>query len=507
MDANQPVSIPVAFLGRREIVTDADVIDESNLSDEISKAMKIHMQNRVEIQYLWDYYRGEQPILRKEKKVRPDINNKIVVNKAHEIVDFHSSYITGEPITYISRTEDESVMKNITKLNDAMYTLGKADQDASLIEWDMICGTAYRYISTEKVDDVPFNMYTLDPRNSFVVYSADITRKRKMGVTYYIVTNSEGSLPVVGDGLYKDVVFEVYTENMYYKVIGDNIVEQHAHYLGEVPIIEYPANKARQGAFEVVLPLLDALNAAYSDRLDSVDSFVQAFMKFVNCDIDKEGLDLLKEYGAIKIKSEPNLPADVELVTSEMNQQQTQTLVDSIENQIILICGLPNRNGGLSTSDTGRAVELRDGWVNASAKAKASENAYKKADKDSVRIIFKICSQTGYLSLKASDVESQFTRRNYDNLQSKSQVLIAMLQNPKIAPKLAFECSGMFTDPESAYKQSMEYYDEHLEELQKQQATTPSGDANTEQRSSKNAEKDGTTQSNPILKGASEESH
>ena len=54
----------------------------------------------------------------------------------------------------------------------------------------------------------------------------------------------------------------------------------------------------------------------------------------------------------------------------------------------------------------------------------------------------------------------RFTRRNYEGIQSKSQVLIAMLNNPKIHPQLAFQHSGMFSDSESAYTMSMKYYEE-----------------------------------------------
>ena len=54
----------------------------------------------------------------------------------------------------------------------------------------------------------------------------------------------------------------------------------------------------------------------------------------------------------------------------------------------------------------------------------------------------------------------KFTRRNYEAIQSKSQVLISMLKEPKIHPQLAFQHSGMFSDSESAYTMSMKYYKE-----------------------------------------------
>ena len=54
----------------------------------------------------------------------------------------------------------------------------------------------------------------------------------------------------------------------------------------------------------------------------------------------------------------------------------------------------------------------------------------------------------------------RFTRRNYENILQKAQVLDLMLKNPKIHPQLAFAHSGMFVDPELAYMMSKEYYEE-----------------------------------------------
>ena len=91
---------------------------------------------------------------------------------------------------------------------------------------------------------------------------------------------------------------------------------------------------------------------------------------------------------------------------------------------------------------------------------------------------------------------------NYDDIQSKAQVLIALLQNDKVHPKLAFTSSGLFVDPESAYKISMEHYEEVKKENEKKakaiQGNTPK---DNEQGSSKNAD-ESKTMSNPIEKFA-----
>ena len=126
---------------------------------------------------------------------------------------------------------------------------------------------------------------------------------------------------------------------------------------------------------------------------------------------------------------------------------------------------MPNRNGGSSTSDTGSAVLLRDGWSLAEARAKDSELMFKKSEQEVLKLILRIIRDTSGLSdalysLKIGNISMQFTRRNYENIQSKAQVLVSMLQQDKIHPRLAYTTSGAFTDPESAYQMSMDYYEE-----------------------------------------------
>ena len=453
--------------GRRVITTDAPEITDANIVAELTEAMNTHLLNRAEIEYLWNYYRGKQPILRRTKKVRPEICNKIVENRANEIVSFKVGYLCGEPIQYVGRNGDESVSQAITELNEMMFSENKATQDKEVVEWQMICGTAYRLVLPDKrgeEDDAPFEMFTLDPRDTFVVKSSEVGNKPMFAVKYR--TDRENNR-----------ICSVYSANRYWRIINDKIVESKAHALGMIPIFEYPANNARLGAFEIVLPMLDAINTVASNRMDGVEQFIQSFIKFVNCDIDEEQFTALKEMGAIKVKSVDGSVADVSIVTQELNQMQTQTLVDYLYQTVLTICGMPNRNGGSSTSDTGAAVIMRDGWSLAESRAKDSELMFKQAEHEVLKLILRIIRDTTNLSseiygLKLKNISLQFTRRNYENVQSKAQVLVSMLQQNKIHPRLAFEHSGLFTDPESAYQLSKEYSEEQ-EQKALEMAQTP----------------------------------
>lgn len=433
-------------------MTGAKSITAKNVSGVVEKASAIHRQNAEEIRYLWKYYRGDQPILKRTKAVRPEICNKIVENRANEIVSFKVGYLCGEPIQYVGRTGEESVTTAIARLNEFMFACKKAARDRELVEWQMICGTAYRLVLPAKSADAPspFEVFTLNPDATYVIYSADYRKRPLAGVLEFKDENG-------------DLVSGVYTEDRYFEVKDGSIIHLEPHALGMVPVIEYPANNARLGSFEIVLPLLDTINRMASNRMDGVEQFIQSFVKFINCDIDEKQFAALKEMGAIKVKSLDSLPADVEIVTSEMNQTQSQVMVDDLYQAVLEICGMPNRNGGSSTSDTGAAVIMRDGWSAAEARAKDSETIFKQSEQEFLRLVLRICADTDGLALRACDVDMKFTRRNYEAIQSKAQVLISMLDNPKIHPLLSFTHCGMFSDPESAYKMSDAYYRENLE--------------------------------------------
>lgn len=453
------------LFGRRVIYTDVAEVTAGNVIDVLQKALFIHLQNQADIDYLYRYYRGDQPILSREKDVRPEINNKIVENRANEIVSFKVGYLMGEPVQYVSRSDDEGIAKSVMQLNDYVLSEDKPAKDKELADWFHICGTSYRMILPDEMadaeeDEAPFEIFTLDPRFCFVVYSTALGNPPLMGVKY--ILKEDGTL-----------VFSCYTQDHYYEVNNTwAILHSEPQYLG-IPIIEYPANKARLGAFEIVIPLLDAINTVESNRLDGVEQFVQALMLFHNVDISSEDFGKLKELGAIKFKDiDAQTKAEIQYLTSEMNQAQTQTLVDSMYNTVLTICGMPNRNGGSSTSDTGSAVIMRDGWSAAEARAKDSELMFKRSEKELLKLLLRICRDLGDLTLKLSGLEIRFTRRNYENITEKANVLTMMLSNPKIAPVLAFTHSGLFSDPQLAYKMSMEY----MEEQERKQEAINAGD-------------------------------
>lgn len=447
----------MALHGRRVIKSDETEVTIENVVSILRKALPYHWKNRSEIQYLWHYFKGRQPVLTREKQVRPEICNMIVENRANEIVSFKSGYLMGEPLQYVSRGNGDNLADNINQLNEFVFAEEKPTKDKELADWFHICGTAYRMVLPDEdglEDDSPFEVYTLDPRNTFVVYNNGLGNKPILGVKYVVDENGV-------------VHYSCYSQYEYFEIVESKVVDVAPHILGDIPIIEYPLNLARIGAFELVIPLLDAINTTDSNRLDGVEQFIQALMLFHNVDISSEDYKKLREEGAIKFRDiDPQLKAEVSYLVSNLSQGETQTLVDHMYQTVLTICGMPNRNGGSSTSDTGSAVIMRDGWSAAEARAKDSELMFKKSERRFLKLVLNICKTLAGMDLKVHNIEIRFTRRNYENILQKAQVLDLMLKNNKIHPRLAFEHCGLFVDSDLAYTVSAEYAEEQEKKAQ-----------------------------------------
>ena len=431
------------MFGRTQIYTDVATITADNVADVLEKALKVHNANKTDIEYLWDYYRGKTPILNKVKEVRESINHKINVNRANEIVTFKKGYGFGEPIQYIRRGIDDSQSDEVQKLNEYMFLSGKHAKDSELAEWLYVCGLGMRMVLPGDEEE-PLRVYTLDPRHSFVVRYNGLGEPVVMGVK--TVVKEDG-----------DAVHSVYTKDTYFEIVDGKIIKSEPHVLGDVPLFSYKSSQAMLGSFEIVLPLLDAINELESNRMDDVVQFVNSFLALLGGTIDEDTYSKLEEYKMLCLPE----GVDAKYLSTALQQSDMQIQADSLYEYVLTICGVPNRNGGSSTSDTGAATIFRDGWQMAESHMKSVEVEFKEAEKRFLKMALRILKDMVGLDLALKNVEIKFSRRNYDNLQTKSQVLTTLLNNPKIHPQLAYSHSGLFLDPESAYLQSKEWWEEN----------------------------------------------
>jgi SPP1 family phage portal protein len=465
VDGEKDLDLSKELHGRRQIFTSEKEITRENVISVLQKALSVHEKNRREIMYLLDYERGIQPILQRTKVYNDHVNNKVVVNIANEIITFKSSEFAGEPIQYVSRRGNNGVddpnrdiPKKVSQINDMMLSEGKQTLDLELAHKMFTCGTAYRltYHDDEKakpadtLDETPFEIAVPDVENTFVVYRNDVKKTPVMGVTY-----------VYKDPPDNNVEYTVYTADVTYTIEGLPLVNSEnglkitnevRHNFGMVSLIEYPCNPDRIGAFEVVLPLLDAINLTESNRLDGIEQFIQALMVFDGVDITREDFLELKDLGAIKLPATQNASGGKKLyyLNEQLDQSQTQTLVGDMKQIILEIVGMPSQ-GNASTGDSSNngAVIMRNGWWHAESRALQTQTMWKRAETEFLKIVLKICNETNTLTgLKISDLEPRFWRQSYEDLLVKTQSF-STLRTAGMPAIQAFKFSHLSRDPES----------------------------------------------------------
>jgi SPP1 family phage portal protein len=435
--------------GRKVIYTAVPEITADNVVKVLQDALVVHEANKPNITYLEDYYTGTQPILLKTKTVRPEINNIVPENHAYEFVEFQVGQECGEPIQYVRRGKDESKSEKVQLLNDFMAHRSKTYWDSELSRWKHICGTAYRICFPDKnfdkeAGEPPFDIDVLDPKHTFVVYSSGLGKKPMMGATRTLDEEN-------------NYIYTCYTRSQVFKIKNDNIVDNQPNGVGKILIVETPNNSRRISTVELVIGITDAINNIQSNRVDGIEQFVQALIKFINCEIDKDTFVQLVELGAIKVKSEPGVQADVDIIAKELNQEQTQITKEDLYKAALIVLGMPDREQNTG-GDTGQAVYLRNGWDFAEDRAENNEKPMEKAEKEFLSVALKILNNNNVLDLTLNDIDIKFNRSKTDNMVVKTQALSQQL-TAGINPQIAIKTCELYSDPEDVYIRSREVMD------------------------------------------------
>ena len=430
--------------GRKIAYTDAERITDENVVKIIGQCIGVFYGNKTAIRYLWRYYKGDQPVLYRTKVSNEDITNKILENHAYEIVQFKVGQTYGEPVQFISRKDDDAINNAVDELNDFMTDANKQEKDIKSGEWQSATGTSFKAIQIKK-GEIPFRITAPSPLNTFVIYN----RSTEEPVLAVQELKDE-------DGKYYKLAF---SETMSFKIVDSNVVKSKLHTYGGIPIVEYPNNHERISDIELVISMLDAINNMQSNRMDGIEQFVQSWIKFVNCDVDEEQFTKMKMNHALVVKSiNKDNKSDVDIMTQELNQTQCQVAKDDLWDNALSILAIPTKQSNTG-GDTQGAVELRNGWDFSKTRAKLKDPIVKSSEKRLATVVLNTLRVSGNdLKLSIRDFEVQINHSPQDNMYTKSQTLLQLLQCG-IHPIVAIKTVGLWGDAEKTFMLSKPYLD------------------------------------------------
>lgn len=303
-------------------------IDSALLAYYISK----HKTEIRRYEMLWKMYRGRHAIVDAEEKDSYKPDNRIVVNFARYIVETFNGYFMGKPVTVSHEDPDLSNQVNkLMKLND------QDDNNAELSRLVRIFGRAYEFLYQNENTEtcITYN----SPLDMFMVYDDTIAQRPFFAVRYYL--NDDNRLQG-----------EIYTSEKVYDFVqgekGYQIVNEYPHYYQDVPVIEYVNNDERQGIFEPVISMINAFNKALSEKANDVDYFADAYLSILGVQLDKDGLQRIRDNRIINFFGTDN-PEEIKNIVVEFLQKpdgdsSQEHLLDRLEKLIYQMAMVTNLN-------------------------------------------------------------------------------------------------------------------------------------------------------------------
>ena len=470
-----PIKIANDLLrGRQRIYTDQKVITKENIVEVLNDAYTVHQQNQTAIQYLIDYELGDQP-LKRQKKIRPEINIEISENAANYVTEFKKGYFWGIPPVLIQHADKEiedSGSKDaesddigISALNEMLLNgLDVAYQNQILGDFVEKCGIGHRLvdIKTDFAEDddkyALVNLYALDSRYAFCVYYNGIGQKKVLGVTYITDANSK-------------MHFTCYTETSCYEIHGiDNNAEvtEYPNLLGMIPIVEFNRAIDRTGCFERHISYMDGLNTLISDFANDVAQNVQQIWWGNNVDfpVDEKTGETKQPLSGdwLLTYSGEGKTASVQALSSNLDRSSTLSAISFEWNRLLQKCKVPIQQESAGGGSTGTATSMASGWQTAEVDALREEGVISRGLKEELKLILRaiklvptsvLPDDSPLRTVRAGDVDFHFNRnRNYD-LSIKANTM-ATLINAGMHGRHAIKLSEISPDAETVWNDSKE---------------------------------------------------
>ena len=375
----------------------------------VSEAVKLHWSNLLK-SYIEneDMYMSKHEILKSVKKEAWKPDNRLVINYAKYIVDTFSGYQIGVPVKI---THDEEVISdfiaNFRKINDM------EDTEFELAKIADIFGHAFIYVYQDEMGNTRATYNS--PTSMFVVHDNTIEEKPLFAVRYAI---NDGEVTGYGQVITANEVIDITVQSGGSVTFG----ERTQHIYGKLPVVELIENEERQGIFDSVKTLINALNKAASEKANDVDYFADAYLKIVGVELKDGMTDQIREnriFNLWKNGSDGTLP-DVSFLEKPNSDTTQENLIALLKDSIFavsMVANMSEENFG-NTSGTALAFKLQSMDNLAKMKDRKMQSAFNRL----YEIIFNVPMATvpsdGWTGIKY-----KFTRNVPRNILEEAQVV------------------------------------------------------------------------------------
>ena len=296
----------------------------------------------------FNYYEGNQAILRKMVNDPTKPCNRIVTNYCYTIVGNYQGYLTGQDITYTS-PNDISAIVDILSYNDVRT------EDSELLKQALIYGRSFEinYID----EDGKQRFKVLDTRQCIPVYDNTLNQNLLCVIRFYPIDQFDVSNGYNVDIYYTDRI-EHYTMNTGFTTLRFTGEEQHFYH--QVPVTVFSLNPEEKSIFDKIMGLQDAYNTLLSSEVDDFEAFCDAYLVLKNVTATADDVAEMKEKRVIVLPyAAQGVDPDASFLNKNISDTQIENMLTNIDEQIHKISNSPDFTDEAFGTSSGVAMKYK----------------------------------------------------------------------------------------------------------------------------------------------------
>lgn len=296
----------------------------------------------------FNYYEGNQAILRKMVNDPTKPCNRIVTNYCYTIVGNYQGYLTGQDITYTS-PNDISAIVDILSYNDVRT------EDSELLKQALIYGRSFEINYVDEDGKQRFKV--LDTRQCIPVYDNTLNQNLLCVIRFYPIDQFDVSNGYNVDIYYTDRI-EHYTMNTGFTTLRFTGEEQHFYH--QVPVTVFSLNPEEKSIFDKIMGLQDAYNTLLSSEVDDFEAFCDAYLVLKNVTATADDVAEMKEKRVIVLPyAAQGVDPDASFLNKNISDTQIENMLTNIDEQIHKISNSPDFTDEAFGTSSGVAMKYK----------------------------------------------------------------------------------------------------------------------------------------------------
>lgn len=394
----------------------------------IDKLISEYNQRKVRAIKQYNYYIGNTDAYKNYQENKDRCNRKVNDNFIKTFIDEEVSFMVGQPITYISKSNNKECIQSIyDNLSNSSATL-----DLDLAKTLLIYGEAYEL---KYIDEKECKIKVFNPQTSIGYVNEE--GQIEFFIRFY--------KKMLDDTIYMDII----DDSNIYKCTESNYItpiETIPHYFGKCPV-GYCAIDST--LYDDIKTLQDMFEYVSNDIGNEIGDTRLAYMVFSGCELSEEQAKDMKKMGIIQL---PDSKSTAQYLIKNLNSDFVQSYLDRLEKSIYRVAQHIDNQTQIQSNTSGQMLVTRMNCLR--LKILSQNQALKNCIKDRIRCLFaylNLVEDTEY-SFKDIVIEPQMNLPSND--VETAQIMSQL--NGKLSIRTGLSKLSFVTNPEEEFEKMLE---------------------------------------------------